>query len=94
MDDGTEQWFGSFVTQNYWYYLRIRMEKDEVIVEVSPDNRLWEVLHVFPHGQFQGEPVTVRLGKMSSNGKTGDHSEAGPLGSCRIKDLRVFGRRQ
>ena len=84
---------GSFVAQNYWYYLRIRMEKDEVIVEVSPDNRLWEVLHVFPRSQFQGEPVTIRLGKMSSNGKTDDYSEAGLIGSCRIKDLRVFGRR-
>ncbi|MGO8744836.1 MAG: hypothetical protein ACLQNE_02495 [Thermoguttaceae bacterium] len=51
-------------------------------------------LHVFPHGQFQGEPVTVRLGKMSSTSQADDHSEAGPSGSCRIKDLRVFGRRR
>ena len=47
VDDGAGQWFGSFVPANYWYYLRIRLEKDEVLAEVSPDNRLWEVIHAF-----------------------------------------------
>jgi hypothetical protein len=92
VDDGAGQWFGSFVAANYWYYLRIRLERDKVLVEVSPDNRLWEVLHVFPRDQFPGDPAAVRLGKMSSGGKGEDYSDPGALeGSCRIKDLQVFG---
>ena len=77
---------------NYWYYLRICAEKDAVFAEVSPDNRLWEVLRVFPRSQFPGDPLAVRLGKMGGDSKAEDCPEPGIAeGSCRIKDLRVFG---
>ena len=92
VDDGAGQWFGGFVAANYWHYLRIRVEKNEVLAEASPDNRLWETIRALPRSQFEGDPVAVRLGKMSSGGKGEDFAEAGGLaGSCRIKDLRVFG---
>ena len=91
VDDGAAQWFGGFVAPNYWHYLRIRLEKDEVLAEVSADNCLWETVRALPRSQFQGDPVAVRLGKMSPGGKGDDFADAGDLaGSCRIKDLRVF----
>jgi hypothetical protein len=91
VDDGAGQWLGNSVSRNYWYYLRIRVEKDAVLAEVSLDNRLWETVHVLPRDEFQGDPLAVRLGKMRSDGTGEDHSDAGPPGSCRIKDLRALG---
>jgi hypothetical protein len=92
VDDGAGQWFASFVTPNSWHHLRIRLEKNEVLAEGSPDNRLWEVMHAFTRSQFEGDPVAVRIGKMGPGGSSEDYAEAGtPEGACRIKDLRVFG---
>jgi hypothetical protein len=93
VDDGTSQWFGGSLSHNYWYYLRIRLEKDTVLAEVSLDNRLWETIHSLPRSQFPGNPLAVRLGKMRSDGAAEDYSEAGVQGSCRIKDFRAFGRK-
>jgi len=91
VDDGSGQWFGSFVAPNYWYHLRIRVEKNEVLAEASPDGRLWETIHSLPRSQFQGDPVAVRLGKMSPGAKPEDYSDRGlPEGSCAIKSLRAF----
>ena len=77
VDDGAGQWFGSFVAPNYWHYLRIRVEKNDVLAEASPDNRLWETIHALPRSQFQGDPVAVCIGKMSPGGKGEDFAEAG-----------------
>jgi hypothetical protein len=93
VDDGTSQWLGGSLSQNYWYYLRIRLEKDRVLAEVSLDNRLWETIHALPRNHFPGDPVAVRLGKMRTDGTANDHSEAGAKGSCRIKDFRAFGNK-
>jgi hypothetical protein len=95
VDDGAGQWFGSFVAPNYWYYLRIRVEEDQVVAEASPDGRLWETIQALPCGQFQGQPVAVRIGKMSPGAKAEDYSERGLLeGSCLIKHLRAFGAKR
>jgi hypothetical protein len=91
VDDGSAQWFGSFVAPNYWYYLRIRVQKDEVLAEASPDGRLWETIHSLSRSQFQGDPIAVRLGKMSPGSKPEDFSDPGlPEGSCAVKSLRAF----
>ena len=91
VDDGAGQWFGGFVAPNYWYYLRIRVEKDEVLAEASPDGKLWETIQALPRSQFEGDPVAVRVGKMSPGSRAEDHTEPGVAGgSCLLKDLRAF----
>jgi hypothetical protein len=95
VDDGAGQWFGGFVAPNYWYYLRIRVEKDEILAEASPDGKLWETIQALPRAQFEGDPVSVRVGKMSPGSKAEDHTEPGITGgSCLLKDLRAYRGKQ
>ena len=95
VDDGSGQWFGSFVAPNYWYYLRIRLEKDEVLAESSPDGKLWETIHALPRGHFAGDPFAVRIGRMSPGSRGEDFHDPGvPESSCLIKDLWVYGAKR
>ena len=81
--------------QKTGYYLRIRVEKDEILAESSPDGRLWETIQSLPRTQFDGDPVAVRLGKMSPGSKPEDHSDPGvPEGSCLLKNFRAFGAKR
>ena len=53
VNNGAGQWLGDSVSRNYWYYLRIRVEKNAVLAEVSLDNRLSETVHVLPRTNFR-----------------------------------------
>jgi len=91
-DDGATQAFGGLSAKNTWYRLRIRLEDKEVLAEVSGDGTFWETLLSVPRNQFPGDPVAVRLGKMTPGGKNEDFSPVGAAGSCALDDLRVFGK--
>jgi len=94
MDDGANATFAGMVAPESWYSLRIRVEQKEVILDASPGGKLWYPVQTYPRSQFPGDPVAVRLGKSSLGGKNEDFSTPGPAGTCLIKDLRVFGKRQ
>ncbi len=93
VDDGATQVFGGTTTKNAWYFLRIRLEEDAVLAEASVDGRLWETIHSAPRGEFPGDPVVIRVGKMSPGGKCEDFATVGPPGTCALDDLRVFGKK-
>ena len=46
----------------------------------------------FPRQEFAGDPVAVRLGKMSPGSSNEDFSTLGPPGVCAIRNLRVLGK--
>ena len=94
VDDGPHFTFAGFVAPESWYHLRIRVEPKEVLAEASSDGKLWYPLRTFPRSQFPGDPVAVRLGKTGPGARNEDYSLPGPAGTCRIKDLEVFGKRE
>ena len=94
VDDGPHFTFAGFVAPESWYHLRVRVEPKEVLAEASSDGKLWYPLQTFPRSQFPGDPVAVRLGKTGPGARNEDYSLPGPVGTCRIKDLEVFGRRE
>jgi hypothetical protein len=94
VDDGANFTFGGFVAPESWYHLRLRLEENEIVAEASGDEVLWETLQTFPRPQFPGDPVTVRLGKTGPGGRDEDFSTPGPVGSCALKDLRAWRRKQ
>jgi hypothetical protein len=92
VDDGANFTFGGFVGPNADSHLRVRLEEKEVFVEVSGDGRWWETLQTYPRGRYPGDPAAIRLGKSGPGGRSEDFSLPGPVGSCRVKDLRVYGK--
>ncbi|MBN1344088.1 MAG: hypothetical protein JXQ73_15490 [Phycisphaerae bacterium] len=92
VDDGQGQWFGGFSVADGWHQVRIRVEGKEVLAECSMDGAMWEVVHRIPRDRLPGEPVAVRIGKMSNTDKDEDYQVLGPEGSCAIADVRAFGR--
>jgi hypothetical protein len=76
-----------------WHYLRIRVEKDAVLLEVSADEHLREGIHAFPRTEYPGDPIAFRLGKMSPGGKAEDYGTLGPAGVCTLNELRVWSGR-
>ena len=57
---------------------RIRLEDKEVVVQASQDQQAWQELARFPRSEFAGDPLAVRLGKLSPGSKNEDFSTLGP----------------
>ncbi|MBN1417550.1 MAG: hypothetical protein JXP34_02175 [Planctomycetes bacterium] len=91
VDVAGRQVFGGFVEPENRYVLRIRVESDGIVAEASADGDLWETIHTLPRGVLAGDPVRVRIGKMSGGASSEDFSEPGPAGACSIDDLRAYG---
>jgi hypothetical protein len=91
VDDGQGQWFGGAILPGSECRLRIRLEAQEVVLEVSDDGDFWATMQTFPRGSFPGDPVAVRVGKMCPGDPTRDHELLGPVGACSLRDLRAFG---
>jgi len=92
VDDGRGQWFGGISSPNTWCHLRIRVEPNEVVAEMSPAGKLWYPVKALPRKHFGGDPIAVRIGKMSPGCRAEDYRLTGPHGTCAIRALRVFGR--
>ena len=90
VDDGKHQWFGGKVQGDKWYRLRIRIVNGDILVEALAPGRPWETIRAFPAETFSGNPMALRIGKMSPGGRNEDYSILGPTGVCRIKQVRVF----
>ena len=67
-------------------------EEKEVLAEASSDGKFWQPIHKLPRSHFSGDPIAVRIGKMSPGAKNEDFSILGLAGTCKIKDFRVYGK--
>ncbi|MCU0983199.1 MAG: DUF6067 family protein, partial [Pirellulaceae bacterium] len=92
VDDGRRQILDGTNLPNTWTQLAIQLEDKDVVVQASQDHQAWQELARFPRSEFAGDPVAVRLGKMSPGSKNEDFSTLGPAGLCAIKDFRVLGK--
>jgi hypothetical protein len=92
VDDGRRQFLEGVSFPNAWTQVAIRWDQQEIIVQASQDNRAWQQLARLPRSEFPGDPVIVRLGKMSPGSTGEDFSILGPPGVCAFKDLRVLGK--
>jgi hypothetical protein len=94
VDDGKRQLLEGALFPGSAQHLVLRLEQKELLVQVSHDGRLWQRIARFPRGEFPGDPVAVRLGKMSPGSRNEDFSTPGPDGRCAISNLRVLGAPQ
>jgi hypothetical protein len=69
----------------------VQREDKEVVILAAQEPQAWQELAHFPRGEFAGDPVAMRLGKMSPGSRDEDFSTLGPAGVCAIKDFRVLG---
>jgi hypothetical protein len=92
VDDGRRQLLEGFAMPDMWTEVVICLEKEQIVVRASQDGLAWQELASFPRGEFSGDPVALRLGKMSPGSENEDFSALGPPGACAIRNLRVFGR--
>jgi hypothetical protein len=90
VDDGRRQILDGANLPNAWTQVAVRLEDTEVVIQASQDQQAWQELARFPSSEFPGDPVAVRLGKMSPGSKNEDFSTLGPAGVCAIKDFRVM----
>jgi hypothetical protein len=90
-NDGAHEVFAGSSNRNTWYRLRLRLEPGEVVAEVSEDGDLWETITSWPRERFPGDPVAVRLGKMSPRGTAEDFTEPGVPGASALDEVRVWG---
>jgi hypothetical protein len=93
IDDGANQWFTDMIAPTGWHHLRFRLEPQTVFIEGSWDGEFWFPIHAVSREAFPGDPIAVRLGKMSATGKCEDYTWLGPVGTSRIKHLQVYGHR-
>jgi hypothetical protein len=91
IDDGARQWLVDRIAPEAWHHLRFRLEPQSVFVEGSWDGEFWFPIHAAGREAFPGDPIAVRLGKMSPQGTCQDYSWLGPSGTSRITRLQVYG---
>jgi len=91
VDGGSEAFAGSS-EQSTWYYLRVRIEPDGIYAEASEDGELWDLIRTFPRDRYPGDPIALRLGKMSPKGACEDYERPGDAGDSAIGELRVWGK--
>ena len=92
VDDGLSQALcRAGIKPNHDYNLRIRLERREVLTEVSQDGKIWWPLSTHSRSQFPGHPTKVSIGKMAPRGKNVDADEkVNPEGTCQIIELRAY----
>ncbi len=92
-DDGARFGFGGWSIPGTWYELRLRLEPDLIVAEVSTDGILWETIHTLPRSAFPGDPAALRIGKTGPGGRPEDFPTVGWVGNCAVTNLRVFANR-
>ncbi len=92
VDDGTRQILDGVNLPNTWTQVAVTLDEKELVVQAAQQLQAWQELARFPRHEFAGDPVAVRLGKMSPGSKNEDFSTLGPAGTCAIKEFRVLGK--
>ena len=93
VDNGhTQGLYRTGIEPNKVYYVRLRLQPEQVFAEVSHDGKVWWPLSTFSRGMYTGDPIKIRLGKMGPSGENVDaDAMPNPAGSCKISELRVYG---
>ena len=91
VDDGHRQVLEGVNLPNTSTQLTIQLDEQEVLVRAYQELQGWQELARFPRAEFAGDPVAMRVGKMSPGSRNEDFSELGPAGQCVINDVRLFG---
>ena len=95
VDDGhTQGLFRTGIEPNKDCYVRMRLQAEQLFVEVSHDGQVWWPLSTFSRAAYSGDPIKIRVGKMSPDCKNVDaDAMPNPEGSCAIAELRVYGNK-
>lgn len=91
VDDGRRQVLEGVNLPDTWTQVTIQLDEQEVLVRAYQELQGWQDLARIPRTEFAGDPVAVRVGKMSPGSRNEDFSELGPSGQCAIKEVRLFG---
>ena len=92
VDDGQRQILEGVNLPHTWTQVAVQLEDQEVVVLAAQELQAWQELARFPRSEFAGDPVSVRLGKMSPGSRNEDFSTLGPAGVCAIQNFRVLGK--
>lgn len=90
-DDGRRQWLEGSLAGRTWTRLAFVLDAQEVVVQATQDEEVWQEIVRLPRSEFPGDPVAVRIGKMSPGSRNEDFSTLGPAGACAFKQLDVWG---
>lgn len=91
VDDGRRQILEGVNLPHTWTQVAVQLDDEDVVAHACQDSQAWQELARFPRAEFAGDPVAVRLGKMSPGSKNEDFSTLGPAGVCAIDGVRVLG---
>ena len=90
-DDGRRQWLEGSLAGRTWTRLAFVLDAQEVVGQGTQDEVAWQEIIRVPRAEFPGDPVAVRLGKMSPGSRNEDFSTLGPSGACTFRQLEVWG---
>jgi hypothetical protein len=90
VDDGTDFVFPGRTSARQSYWLRLRLEPDQVVAEASADGEYWDLLQGYPRDRYPGDPVALRVGKTGPGGRMEDFTEMASPGACALGELRVY----
>ncbi|MHB0958350.1 MAG: glycoside hydrolase domain-containing protein [Pirellulaceae bacterium] len=91
VDDGQRQILEGVNLPQTWTQMAVQLNDTEIVIQAAQELQAWQELARFPRHEFAGDPIAVRLGKMSPGSKNEDFSTRGPVGACAIKEFRVLG---
>jgi hypothetical protein len=89
--DGGQQILDGIIFGGGWHLLVLRIDAKELQLQVRDPSGLWLDIARFPRIEYPGDPVLVRIGKMSPGSRNEDFGEPGPAGTCALRSLRVLG---
>jgi hypothetical protein len=73
------------------FFLALRYDR-EVVSALIGNGVAWRVLKQIPRTELGGQPVALRVGKMSLQGDNRDYTMPGETGSCRIENITGGGQ--
>jgi hypothetical protein len=92
-DDTGTVLFGPAVIPGTWQHVRIRIEEDRILLEGKPESARrprFRQIAALNRADFPGDPVAIRIGKMTAHGTNEDFPEPGREGECRIRKVVAY----
>ncbi len=73
------------------WYLRLRLEADQITAELSDDGLDWQVIHTLPRSAFAGDPTLLEVGKLAGGPEYLDaDAEPNRDGVCAVSEVRAW----